>query len=382
MAGQLPYVAGLAGVPAARSAVCFIDGESGKLQYRGHPVELLAERCSYEEVAYLLLFGTLPTGAQLSGFMADLAGERRLKFRIVDILKLFPESGHPMDALAAIIATMGMFYPSDQLHDAQSLQQTTVRLIAKMPTIVAAFHRIRRGDNPIAPRADLGHAANFLYMLNGHQSEPHVVSALNKMLVLHAEHSMAPSTFCARVVASTFADPYAVVSAAVAALSGPLHGGANEAVLRMLRSIPATEPSAIREWAEDRLSRKEKISGFGHREYKVKDPRATIEQKLIDELHERFGRSSTYDTAVELENQMHDLVGGRGIFPNVDYYSGVVYEMLGLPTDLFTPMYAIARVAGWLAHLGEQIEHNRMFRPSQVWVGETDRTYVARVDRR
>jgi citrate synthase len=382
MAGQQPYVAGLAGVPAARSAVCFIDGERGKLQYRGHPVQLLAERCSYEEVAYLLLFGALPNAAELSGFTSELVAQRRLKFRIVDILKLFPESGHPMDALAAIIAAMGMFHPSDPVHDVQALHQTAVRLIAKIPTIVAAFHRIRRGDDPIAPRADLGHAANFLYMLNGHEPEPLVSSAMNTMLVLHAEHSMAPSTFCARVVASTFADPYAVVSSAVAALSGPLHGGANEAVLRMLRSIPATEPSAIREWAEDRLSRKEKISGFGHREYKVKDPRATIEQRLIDELHERFGRSATYDTAVELENQMDELVGARGIYPNVDYYSGVVYEMLGLPTDLFTPMYAVARVAGWLAHLGEQIEHNRMFRPSQIWVGETDRPFFSRAERR
>ncbi len=382
MADHVPYVPGLAGVPATRSSVCFIDGERGKLQYRGYPVEILADRCSFEEVAYLLLFGDLPNEAELTQFKEELAVERRLKFRIVDILKLFPESGHPMDALAATIAAMGMFYPSDQSLDRESARKTAVRLVAKVPTIVAAFHRIRRGDDPIAPRADLGHAANVLYMLNGSEPELLVANALNTMLVLHAEHSMAPSTFCARVVASTFADPYAVVSAAVGALSGPLHGGANEDVLRMLRSIPATEPSAIREWAEDRLSRKEKISGFGHREYKVKDPRATIEQRLIDELHERFGRSPTYDTAVELENQMNDLVGGRGIYPNVDYYSGIVYDMLGLPTDLFTPMYAVARVASWLAHLAEQVGDNRMFRPSQVWTGQNDRAYVARADRR
>jgi citrate synthase len=168
----------------------------------------------------------------------------------------------------------------------------------------------------------------------------------------------------------------------VTALSGSLHGGANEEVLRMLRSIPATGPYAIREWAEDRLARREKISGFGHREYKVKDPRATIEQSLIDELFERFGRSAIYDTAVELEEQMVALVGERGLYPNIDYYSGIVYEMLGLPTDLFTPMYAVARVAGWLAHLFEQMENNRMFRPSQIWEGQTDRHYVARADRR
>jgi citrate synthase len=378
----VPYVPGLAGVPAARSAVCFIDGERGKLQYRGYPVEILADRCTYEEVAYLLLFGNLPSEQELSNFKAELVAERRLKFRIIDMLKLFPESGHPMDALAAAIAAMGMFYPGDHVHDPEYLRMSAVRLVAKVPTIVAAFHRIRRGDDPIPPRADLGHAANFLYMLNGEEPELLVANALNTMLVLHAEHSMAPSTFCARVAGSTLADPFAVVSSAVAALSGALHGGANEAVLRMLRSIPATGPSAIREWAEDRLARREKISGFGHREYKVKDPRATIEQRLIDELFERFGRSAIYDTAVELENQMKTLVGDRDLYPNVDYYSGIVYEMLGLATDLFTPMYAVARVAGWLAHLFEQIENNRMFRPSQVWEGQTDRPYVARADRR
>jgi citrate synthase len=379
---QVPYVPGLAGVPAARSSVCFIDGERGLLQYRGYPVEILADRCTFEEVAYLLLMGDLPTEQELSNFKASLAAERRLKFRIVDMLKLFPESGHPMDALASTITAMGMFYPGDHVRDPEYMRISAVRLISKVPTIVAAFHRIRRGDDPIPPRADLGHAANFLYMLNGEEPEPLVASALDTMLVLHAEHSMAPSTFCARVASSTLADPYAVVSTAVTTLSGPLHGGANEEVLRMLRSIPATGPGAIREWAEDRLARREKISGFGHREYKVKDPRATIEQRMIDELFERFGRSAVYDTAVELEMQMNALVGERGLYPNVDYYSGIVYEMLGLPTDLFTPMYAVARVAGWLAHLLEQVHNNRMFRPSQIWEGQTDRQYVARADRR
>jgi len=378
----VPYVPGLAGVPAARSSVCFIDGERGRLQYRGYPVEILADRCSFEEVAYLLLYGNLPTEHELSTFKVSLAAERRLKFRIVDMLKLFPESGHPMDALASTIAAMGMFYPGNHVHDPEYMRASAVRLVAKVPTIVAAFHRIRRGDDPIAPRNDLGHAANFLYMLNGEEPEPLVASALDTMLVLHAEHSMAPSTFCARVAGSTLADPFAVVSTAVTALSGALHGGANEEVLRMLRSIPATGPGAIREWAEDRLARREKISGFGHREYKVKDPRATIEQRMIDELFERFGRSAIYDTAVELEEQMNELVGDRGLYPNIDYYSGIVYEMLGLPTDLFTPMYAVARVAGWLAHLFEQVQSNRMFRPSQIWEGQTDRHYVARADRR
>lgn len=378
---DLPYIPGLAGVPAARSRVCFIDGASGVLQYRGYPVELLSERCTYEEVAHLLLFGDLPNDARLTEFKKELVQERRLKFRVIDMLKTFPESGHPMDALASVVAALGMFYPGDHIGNPAFMRVSAVRLVAKVPTIVAAYHRIRRGDDPIAPRDDLDHAANFLFMLNGREPEPLVAGAFDTMLVLHAEHSLNPSTFCARVAASTLADPYAVCAAAVSALSGALHGGANEQVLRMLRSIPATEPADIREWAQDRLARREKISGFGHREYKVKDPRATIQQGLIDRLHERFGRSAIYDTASELEGQMGELVGDRGIYPNVDYYSGIVYEMLGLPTDLFTPMYAVARVAGWLAHLLEQLDDNRMFRPSDEYVGLRDRPYVARPDR-
>ena len=376
------YSEGLAGVPVARSSVCFLDGTSGQLQYRGYPVQTLADRCAFEEVAHLLLFGDLPTETQLSSFKQELARERRLKFRVIDMLKTFPERGHPMDALASTVAALGMFYPGDHIQDRQYQRKSAVRLVAKMPTIVAAWHRIRRGNDPIPPREDLGHAEGFLYMLTGEVPELLVSKTLDTMLVLHAEHSLNPSTFCARVAGSTLADPFAVSSAAISALSGPLHGGANEAVLRMLRSIPATEPDAIREWAEDRLARREKISGFGHREYLVKDPRASIEQRLIDELHERFGRTAIYDTAVELEAQMASLVSERGIYPNVDYYSGIVYEMLGLPTDLFTPMYAIARIAGWLAHLWEQLENNRMFRPTHIHTGDKDRPYVARADRK
>ena len=381
MAEALPYVPGLAGVPAARTSVCLIDGEVGKLVYRGYPIEVLAEHCTYEEVAYLLIFGALPTKTQLDAFSAELVAERGLKFRIVDVLKTLPESGHPMDALTAAVATMGMFYPGDHVADPDFRRLSAIRLIAKVPTIVAAWDRIRRGDDPIKPSTELGHAANFLYMLDGNEPGPVASRVFDVALTLHAEHSMNASTFTARVVGSTLTDPYAVVASAVGALSGPLHGGANERVLEMLSKLDDPSAASVRRWAEDRLARKEKIMGFGHRVYRVKDPRATILQGLAQELFDQKGSTPIYAVAGELERQMSELVGDKGIYPNVDYYSGIVYQKLGIPTDLFTPVFAIARVAGWLAHLLEQLEDNRIYRPSQVWVGEADRAFVPLSDR-
>jgi citrate synthase len=376
MSTDYEYVPGLAGVPAARTSVCYLDGNIGKLQYRGYPVEVLAERCTFEEVTYLLLFGKLPSATELATFDAELKAERRLKFRIIDVLKQLPESGHPMDALTAAVATMGMFYPGDHVEDAEFRRLTVIRIIAKLPTIVAAWHRIRRGDDPIKPREDLNHAANFLYMLDNRVPSRTAEHIFDVGLILHAEHSMNASTFSARVTGSTLADPYAVVASAVGTLAGPLHGGANERVLSMLQTIGESSPGAVRHWAEDRLARKDKIMGFGHREYKVKDPRAVILQSLAGKLFEEMGATPIYDTAVELERQMADLVGKKGIYPNVDFYSGIVYERLGIPIELFTPIFAIARVSGWLAHLLEQLQDNRIFRPNQIWTGQVDREFV------
>ncbi len=382
MASVPEYVPGLAGVPAARSSVCYLDGTVGKLQYRGYPIEVLAENCSFEEVAYLLLFGRLPNKAELSRFDAELKAERKLKFRIIDVLKQLPESGHPMDALTAAVAAMGMFYKGDHVADLEFRRLSAIRLVAKLPTVVAAWHRIRQGEDPIKPRDDLSHAANFLYLLTGKEPLETSAKIFDVALILHAEHSMNASTFSARVTGSTLADPYAVVASAVGTLAGPLHGGANEEVLALLATIEDHSPGGIRRWAEDRLARKDKIMGFGHREYKVKDPRATILQTLAQTLFEEQGRTPIYDVAVELERQMADLVGSKGIYPNVDFYSGIVYQKLGIVTDLFTPVFAIARVAGWLAHWLEQLEGNRIFRPSQVWTGEADRRFVPIHERR
>jgi citrate synthase len=376
------YVPGLANVPAAESSVCYLDGSIGKLQYRGYPIEVLSERGTFEEVAYLLLYGVLPTQAQLAAFDAELRKERNVKVRILDLLKTLPESGHPMDALSSAISALSMFYPGDHVNDPQFLNACAIRLIAKCPTIVAAWNHIRMGDDPIKSRPDLGHAASFLYILTGEEPEPLIARTMDVAMILHAEHQMNASTFSARVTGSTLADPYAVVSAAVGTLSGPLHGGANEDVLKMLRTIPDARPVTVRAWAEDRLARKLKIPGFGHREYKVKDPRATILQKLVQPVFDRYGSTPLYDLATELERQMADLVGHKGIYPNVDFYSGILYDKMKIPIDLFTPIFAVARVVGWLAHLLEQLHNNRIFRPSQIWSGATDREWIPIAARR
>jgi citrate synthase len=239
---------------------------------------------------------------------------------------------------------------------------------------VAAFQLIRKGNDPVQPRDDLNYAANFLYMLNEQEPDPLAARIFDICLTLHAEHTINASTFSAMVTASTLTDPYAVVASAVGTLAGPLHGGANEEVIEMLEQIGSVEN--VRPYLEDLLQRKAKIMGFGHRVYKVKDPRATILQHLAEQLFEKFGQDKYYDIAVELERAVGEKLGQKGIYPNVDFYSGLVYRKLGIPTDLFTPVFAIARVAGWLAHWKEQLAENRIFRPTQIYTGPHQAPYV------
>jgi citrate synthase len=243
-----------------------------------------------------------------------------------------------------------------------------------MPTIVAAFHRLRRGDEAIPPRDDLGHAANFYHMLFEEEPSPAVAKVLDACLILHAEHTMNASTFSGRVTGSTLANPYTVVSSAIGTLTGPLHGGANEEVLDMLDEIGSLENA--RPWLEDAVAKKKKIMGFGHRVYKVKDPRATVLQELAENVFAETGRPKLYMLALELERAAAGILGPKGIYPNVDYFSGIVYQSLGIPRDLFTPIFAISRVAGWLSHWLEQLKNNKIYRPEQIYVGKNDVPYV------
>jgi citrate synthase len=368
------YRPGLEGVPATQSSICDIDGQQGLLTYRGYPVEQLANNSTFLETAYLLIWGELPTIFQLREFENEVQMHRRVSFRIRDMMKCFPASGHPMDALQASAASLGLFYSRRALNDPDYIVDAVVRLIAKIPTMVAAFQLIRKGQDPIQPRDDLGYAANFLYMLTERVPDPLAARIFDACLILHAEHSLNASTFSARVTASTLTDPYAVVASAVGTLAGPLHGGANEDVLDMLEQIGS--PDQAEAWLDRAIAEKQKIMGFGHREYKVKDPRAVILQNLAEDLFRSFGYDEMYDVAHRLEQAAVSRLGPKGIYPNVDFYSGLVYRKLGIPRDLFTPIFAIARTAGWLAHWREQLGANRIFRPTQIYTGSTARQWL------
>ncbi|MBE9040017.1 citrate synthase [Oscillatoriales cyanobacterium LEGE 11467] len=368
------YRPGLEGVPAAKSSISYIDGRQGILEYRGIRLEELATQSTFLETAYLLIWGQLPTKEELKSFQHDIRYHRRIKYRIRDMMKCFPESGHPMDALQASAAALGLFYSRRALDDPIYIRNAAIRLLAKIPTMVAAFQLIRQGNDPVQPCDDMDYAANFLYMLTEREPDELAARVFDVCLLLHAEHSMNASTFSAMVTASTLTDPYAVIASAVGTLGGPLHGGANEEVLTMLEEIGSVEN--VRPYLEKKLENKSKIMGFGHRVYKVKDPRATILQNLAEQLFEKFGRDVYYDIAIELEQAVEEKLGAKGIYPNVDFYSGLVYRKLGIPTDMFTSIFAIARVAGWLAHWKEQLGENRIFRPAQLYVGMHDRPYI------
>ncbi|MCP9452466.1 MAG: citrate synthase, partial [Nitrospira sp.] len=329
------FMPGLAGVPAATSSISDVDGQRGILEYRGIRVEELCAKSSYLETAYLLLFGRLPTKTELDRWTTDVTHHRRIKFRIVDLLKCLPEQGHPMDALQAAVAALGMFYPGRNVKDADNNYWSAVRLIAKLPTIVAAWARIRRGDDPVPPRDDLGFSENFLYMLTETVPPALWSDVFDDCLILHAEHTMNASTFAGLVTASTLADPYTVVTSAIGALTGPLHGGANEEVVQMLIKIGS--PDRARSYVEEKLHAKQKLMGFGHRVYKVKDPRATVLQALCHRLFAESGPSQLYQIALEVERAAEDHLGRKGVYPNVDFYSGIIYNKMGIETDLFTP---------------------------------------------
>lgn len=366
-------IPGLEGVPIAESSVSHVDGQAGKLEYRGINVERLAEHSTFEETSYLLLNGNLPTKSQFDEFTGQLSTHRRLKYRIADLLKCLPETGHPMDALQTGIAAIGMFYPQRQYVAPEDRRLACVRLIAKMPTLVAAFERLRKGDEHIVPRDDLSHSANFFYMMTGEEPDRQKARILDVCLILHADHTMNASTFAGRVVGSTLADPYCVVSSALGALSGALHGGANEDTVQLFNRIGS--PKNAKTVIEEMVARKEKIPGCGHRIYKTVDPRAKILKRHAEELTRNSGNPH-YEIALEVEKLVHDHYADKGIWPNVDFFSGIVYSELGIPAVCFTPIFAMARVSGWLAHWLEQLENNRIFRPTQRYVGKHDQSYV------
>ncbi len=375
-ADVIPFRAGLENVEAARSAVSEIDGKRAVLEYRGIPVETLAKESHYEETAWLLMKGDLPTQKQLADFDHELRHKRAVHFKLKDLIRTFPATAHPMDVLQSSVAALGAYYPPRVVNDPAANWDAAVRLTAVFPTLVAAFARVRRGEEVIEPRADLDHAANFYFMLFGKEPTPAARKVLDACLILHAEHNMNASTFTARVVGSSLPTPYAAMSAAVGSLAGPLHGGANEACLAQLEVIGG--PEKVKPWLDAHIAKdpKFKVMGMGHRVYKVKDPRATVLQEFAEQMFAESTRPKNYETALELERVCAGIYGVKGVFPNVDFYSGVVYQALGIPADVFTPIFAIGRIAGWLAHWIEQLNGNRIYRPEQEYTGKAQAAYV------
>ncbi|MSP74006.1 MAG: citrate synthase [Myxococcales bacterium] len=361
------YSPGLAGVIAGKSTIGLVNGTDGILLYRGYPVEELAEHCTFEEVAHLLLVGHLPTQAELTAFDAELKARRVLPAGLIEILRNLPTTTHPMAALQVGTAALSGFFPALDAGDKKGNWEGTLRLTASLPTIVAAFHRIRQGKPVVAPDTSLGLAADFLSMLNGEKPDAKSSRLFDVCLVLHAEHGFNASTFTGRVVGSSLADIFASMAAAVGSLSGPLHGGANEEVLTQLNTISSAAEAPA--WLDHMIETKQKIMGLGHRVYKVKDPRADILQRMASDLFSSHGSTPLYDIAHAIEDHAKVKLGPKGIWPNVDFYSGLVYQKLGLTVDLFTPIFAIARIAGWSAHWLEQMQDNRIFRPDCIYSG-------------
>ena len=382
------YLPGLAGVPATKSNISDIDGEKGILAYRGYPIEQLAKESSFEETSLLLLDGRLPTAAELADFEQQLKENRHVKYHIRDLMKTLPESGHPMDMLQTAVASLGMFYAGnecltggDECRDLNYIHNMTVKMLSRMATLVAMWQHIRNGYEPVEPRDDLSYAENFLYMLARKEPDPLLARIMDVCLILHAEHTINASTFSVLVNASTLASPFNVIAAAIGALSGPLHGGANQKVLEMLEEIGS--PDKAEAFIDKKLKNKEVIWGMGHREYKTKDPRATILEKLVDEFIEARGGdiNPMFETAKAVERVCEDRLSAKGVYPNVDFYSGILYQEMGIPSDQFTAIFAISRTVGWLAHWREQLKDNRIFRPTQVYTGEPVRKYVP-IDKR
>jgi citrate synthase len=364
---------GLDNVYVKESKICFIDGERSKLFYRGYAIEDLAKSSTFEETAYLLIYGQLPTRAQLEEFRKRIESYRPLDPGVLQLIRSFPTSCDPMDALRTAISSLGLYDPQPATDSIEARIDKALRILAKTPTIITAFDRLRNRKEPVPPKAGLSQAADFLYMLTGQQPDQYDSHVMDVAMILHAEHEMNASTFSCTVTASTLADTYSIITAGVGTLRGPLHGGANEAALKTVMEVG--DASRADAYVTETLAQKKRIIGFGHRVYKTWDPRYVILKKIGADLAAKKGQMKLFDTAVAMENSALKHLGGAPIFPNVDSYSGIVFHVLGIPTDLFTPIFAMSRIAGWTAHVIEYLEANRLIRPKALYVGETGLAY-------
>ena len=356
---------GLEGVVATNSGICWIDGYAGVLAYRGIDIHELAEKSTFEETTYLLWFGRLPSHDELADFTKKLTAARQLPPQIFDLLRSFPKDGTPMEALRTAVSALSFYDPDEAAVDHDSNVRKAYALTAQLAMLVAAFDRIRKGKSPVQPDPSLSHAANFLWMLHGEKPIPAAARTMDIALILHADHELNASTFAARVIAGTMADMHSCVTGAIGALKGPLHGGANEAVMKMLFAI-AREGGDPVEYVKSLLAQKKKVFGFGHRVYRTEDPRATHLRAMSEQLSRDSGNTKWYDMSRQIEKFVKEE---KKLNANVDFYSASTYTTLGIDIDLFTPIFALSRVAGWAAHVIEQLDDNRLIRPRAEYTG-------------
>jgi len=363
--------AGLRGVAAATSSISDVDGEKGELIYQGYNIHDLAEHSTFEEVVFLLWNKRLPNSSELSELERSIRNSYEVPSDVIALIKQFPREADPIDVLRTAVSALE-FYDTDARNISREASvKTAIKLTAQFPTLVAAADRIRRGLEPIKPDANLNISANFLYQLKGEKPSDRIAPIFDICLILHADHELNASTFTARVVAGTLADMYASVTAAIGALSGPLHGGANTNVMKMLLEIGAVEN--VEPYIKKALAEKRKIMGFGHAVYKTEDPRATHLRKFSKEMGEAAGDSRWYEMSRKVEEV---IMREKGLFPNVDFFSASTYYMMGIPLDLYTPIFAVSRISGWTGHILEQYADNKLIRPRAEYVGQRDLRYV------
>ncbi len=374
----IPATKGLEGVVAANSGICYIDGDAGILAYRGIDIHELAEQSNFEETSYLLWFGKLPTRQELADFTRRLASERKLDEGIIDMMQRFPKSASPMEVLRTAVSALSFYDPDEKAIDHDSNVRKAFQLTSQIAMIVANYDRIRKNKTLIKPDQSLSHASNFLLMLNGEKPSATAEKALDIALILHADHELNASTFAARVTAATQSDMHSAITSAIGALKGPLHGGANEAVMRLLFSIDKAGADPI-EHVRGMLAQKKKVPGFGHRVYTTEDPRATHLRRMSEDLGKSSGKSKWFDMSRKIERFINSE---KKLNANVDFYSASTYTTLGIDVDMFTPIFAVSRISGWTAHVIEQLDDNRLIRPRAEYIGPQYPNHYVPIDRR
>lgn len=363
--------AGLRGVVAAQSAIGDVNGEEGILIYQGYNIHDLAENSTFEEVVFLLWNGRLPKADELEDLTAKFRANYEAPAEVIELMKSFPKDAEPMDVLRTAVSALDFYDKAGHGTDRENALNTAIKLTAQMPTLVTAWERIRTGKGVIAPDTSLSIAENFLYMLRGEKAEADEAHIFDVALILHADHELNASTFTTRVVAGTLADMYGAVTAGIAALAGPLHGGANTNVMKML--IEIDDINKLEPWLDEALAAKKKIMGIGHAVYKTEDPRATWLRKFSKQLGEKKGNTKWYEMSEKLEKMMHEK---KGMYPNVDFYSASAYYLMDIPLDQYTPIFAVSRISGWTGHILEQYGNNKLIRPRAEYIGARDLKYA------